>query len=363
MDTRLLSKTLSLVVIFFCVANAHAQIVWGTKSKAGQPPDLSQPPSLLFRYDPVLNTANVIDTVRVNGSDIDMDGLAYTPALGLVGWEHFGNGCQMIRLDTLTAEATPFGVFLPGVEICGACWDQDSDILAMDRNGNTLLRISGWDGGILSSLPLTLSGAEFPLVGGDIACLSGKFYLHTYYTLYEVDTVTGNMYPIWEDTAVDNDDVLGVCANNAYPPGIGGMAAIPTIDTHTYIALDGNCEDDIYRYDIYTPTTRLERINDITPGFNSGNIDLASALPSISAGLTPRSMDMAPLVLQYGPGRGLIIQGLRSDHAEVRLFDAQGDLIALVGPDGSIPRTIRCDLPPGIYTVVAGEQRGRFIAP
>lgn len=363
MDTRSRKSTLSLIVIFFSVLNAHAQIVWGTKSKAGQPPDLSQPPSLLFRYDPLLDALSVIDTIRSNGADIDMDGLACAPALGLVGWQHVNGGSQMVQLDTITAEATPFGVFLPGIEICGACWDQDNDILAMDRNGNTLIRIAAADGAILSTLPLSVDGTSFPLVSGDIDCLNGKFYIHSYYKLYEVDTVTGTMYPIWEDTTVDNDDVLGVCANNAYPPGIGGMAAVPSIDAHTYIALDGNCEDDIYRYDIYTPTTRLELVNDITPGFNSGNIDLASVPSELASGLVPHTVDMAPIFLSYVPGPGLTIQGLRSDRTDVRLFDAQGHLIAVAGPTGTQPRTIKLDLRPGIYTVVAGAQRGRFIAP
>ncbi|MCC7503201.1 MAG: hypothetical protein IT229_11770, partial [Flavobacteriales bacterium] len=232
-------RSWSFLLLALVLSPASAQTIWGTKARAGQPPDLSQPPTLLFHYDPWTEAHVIVDTVRLNGIEIDMDGLACTPAQGLVAFEHGTGGSRMIVLDTATAVATPFGNWLPGLAVCGACWGHDDDLIALDRNTDALLRIRGSDGSLVSSVPLTVNGAPFSLISGDIDLLAGQFYIHEYYTRYAVDTATGVMVPVFLETQVDTTDVLGNCQSNQYLPAIGGIAATPLVDIHTYIAIDG----------------------------------------------------------------------------------------------------------------------------
>jgi len=360
-------RTWSSLLLVLVLAPATAQTIWGTKARAGQPPDLSQPPTLLFHYDPWSEAHAIVDTVRLNGVDIDMDGLACTPALGLVGFEHGLGGSRLIVLDTGTAVAQPWGPWLSGSEVCGACWDQGNDLLALDRNTDALLRIRVTDGTLVSAVPLTLNGAPYALTGGDIDLLAGQFYIHEYYTRYALDTASGVMVPVFLETQVDTTDVLGNCQSNQYPPGIGGIAATPLVDIHTYIAIDGNCEDDLYRYEVVGMSPGSEVVHDVSPGFNSGNMDLATEVAGLSTEIHMGMPPEASFRVSWISGTGALIEGLEGPlEGELTVLDLQGRQVHRQRVNGALRMTLALDLCPGLYVVVlrhSGPQPVRFVVP
>ena len=334
------------------VGPLDAQVIWATKSLAGVPPDLSQAPTFLFRYEYSANALAFVDTVRIGGLDIDMDGLACTPNIGLIGYQHTGSGSQMVMLDTVTAVAVPFGPFLAGMEISAACWDGANDIMAIDRNNEDLLRIRSSDGTIISSVPITLSGTTFNVVGGDIDFIAGSCYLHQRYELFALDTLSGELTLIFEDIAVDTDDVLGSCMANSYAPNIGGLARIPLSNPPGYLSMDGNCEDDLYQYNILAPTPRTQWINDMSPGFNSGNMDLATDVNAISTSVVAGRQDLPALVAVHLPGIGIQVTGVAArPDADVLLLDGMGRLMATRAVTTGSSIVFAQPMASGVYTV------------
>ncbi|MBK9286911.1 MAG: hypothetical protein IPN38_04320 [Flavobacteriales bacterium] len=355
------------LLLALVLSPASAQTIWGTKARAGQPPDLSQPPTLLFHYDPWTEAHAIVDTVRLNGIEIDMDGLAYTPAQGLVGFEHGTGGSRMIVLDTGTAVAQPLGPWLAGLEVCGACWDHGNDLLALDRNTDALLRIRGSDGTLMSSVPLTLNGAPFSLTSGDLDLLAGQFYIHEYYKRYLLDTASGMMTTVFLETQVDTTDVLGNCQSNQYPPGIGGIAATPLVDIHTYIAVDGNCEDDLYRYEVVSPVSGVEVVNDVSPGFNSGNMDLATEVAGLSTAIPSGGPHRGSFRVYWIEDAGLLVEGLEGPlEGELVILDMEGRQLYRKRANGASRMTIALGLRAGLYVVAFGPsapQPVRFVVP
>jgi hypothetical protein len=332
------------------VMSSQAQSYWGTKARWGIPPAISHLPVSLFHYQYGAGFVEVVDTVRRDGLEIDVDALACVPTVGLVAWEVTPTGSQMVLLDSTTAVATNFGAFLSGTQIRGACFDREQDILALDHLNDALLRIRSSDGTVATSVPLNINGDPFDLIAAnDLDFVAGTCYLHAGYTLYSLDTISGAIEPVFTDTVLDTGDDLQGCSA---VPALSGMAELPAPGLGAYVGMDGNCEDDLLLYDVISASSRIELLHDVIPIYNGGAEDLAKAVPPISTGHWIHDVVAGDLMADYQPGNGLLLSTSKGQlNGRVEVVDLYGRVVLTALGNGGARQSVALTLAQGCYLV------------
>ncbi len=338
-----------------------AQSYWGTKARWGVAPNISHLPVVLFNYVYGDTGINVIDTIHRDGVQIDVDALACHPVLGLVAWEVTPSGSQMVLLDSTLATAQNLGPLLSGRQVRGACYDREQHLFALDHASDELLTISVTDGSILNSVALSLNGSPFDLVAAcDLDRVGDAWYIYAAFSLYRVDTTTGELVFIFTDTAIDIGDMVTNNCNAV--PAICGIAELPQAGIATFIAVDGNCQDDLFRFNVITADSRAELVHDLTPGFNSGAEDLALAVAPLSTSVAVPAPGGSAWIVTLIPGTGLRVTasaGVLS--GPIDLFDSTGRLLHAARGNGSSSQVFAWDLPCGLFILRSGGESQRSV--
>lgn len=280
------------LLVLATVVTAHsvsAQTIWGVKSVAPGGVDLSAPPSVLFRLaTPDSSGYLELDTLTINGALADVDGMAQLPDGQLIAWHRMGSStAQMVSVDSVSGELLSIGLPLTNREIRGACSDPNGNLWAVDVIDTALLLIDHNDGTVLSSRSLTVNGTAWSNFGAcDIVFTSGGYFASNLDTLYSLDTLSGNLTIVNVDMVPDSTDSLYTCAgpDTNPPPAAIGLAWDTAMNA--LIALDGNCEEDVFAYSLSDLGNRIELYENIVPQFNSGGGDLASRPASPPPALT-----------------------------------------------------------------------------
>jgi hypothetical protein len=340
---------------------ANAQTYWGTKSRWGVAPSISHLPVVLFKYAYGDSGIDVIDTIHRDGVEIDVDALACHPVLGLVAWEVTPSGSQMVLLDSMLATAQNLGPYMAGRQVRGACYDREQNIFALDHGYDELLTISGTDGSVLASVNLSLGGSPFDLVAAcDLDRIGDAWYIYAQFSLYQLNTATGEVVFMFTDTAVDPGD--NVNNNCNVVPAICGIAELPQAGIGSFIAVDGNCQDDLFQYNVITADSRAELVHDITPSFNSGAEDLALAVAPQSTPIAVAAPVGSVLVVTLIPRVGLRVNSSAGPlNGPIELLDSTGRLLHAARGNGSSSQVLVWDLPRGLFILRVGGESQRSV--
>ncbi|MFO0804997.1 MAG: SdrD B-like domain-containing protein [Gemmataceae bacterium] len=280
-------------------------LVYGIKSETAGAVPRTRPPVHLFTFRSDGTAFADLGTVRLNGTAIDADGLAFSPARGLLAYQMIHasstvapSDSQLVSLDTATAAATPIGSVLVGRSIRAAAFDAWDRLWVLDQLQDQLLQVDPATGAILGSpVSLTLGGSPYNL--GDLTDLAirddGALVVAdgagaSFYTL---DPATGVL------TFLTRDTVLQPGQSTTAPTGIGMAFHGDTLFTY-----DAQGTDDIYRYDAANGFTRSPVFLNIIPSYNSGQGDLATAAAGVKVtvhNLNP-SIDLASATAAFGTG-------------------------------------------------------------
>lgn len=265
-------KTLSLAAALSLLpALAASADVWGIKSNASSG-GLSNAPAWLYRFAENGSSFVDIGAIHVGGAQVDADALAMASPSDIYAFEIGIAGSRLLRLDPLTAAATPVGDYHVGRDIRGAVMIGQAQVLAVDVAANQLLRVDAASGTIVAA-PVNV---DLDLEDGvDIAFRpqTGQYYLSRYETgaaFYTVDIATGATALQFLDTAGD------VWTTVPFTPGIAFSLDAPG---NRLFAYEANGSDDIYFYSLGGANPRTLLWGSILGAFNSGRGDLATAIP------------------------------------------------------------------------------------
>lgn len=292
-----------------------AKIIYGIKSETAGAIPRTKPPVHLFSFRSDGTAFTDSGTIRLNGTAIDADGLAFSPARGLLAYQMIHTSStvapadsQLLSLNPSTASATPIGSVLAGRAIRAAAFDASDRLWVLDQLQDQLLQIDPATGAILGSpVNLTLGGNPFNL--GDLTDLAvrddGAIVIAdgagaSFYTL---DPATGAL------TFLTRDTVLQPGQSTTAPTGIGMAFHGDTLFTY-----DAQGTDDIYRYDTANSFARSPVFLNIIPSYNSGQGDLAAAAAGVKVTIrnVNPSIELASATVAYGTGL-VYLDGTYSD--------------------------------------------------
>jgi hypothetical protein len=271
MNTTLTPKLAAFSAALLCFSTfaAHAE-VWGVKSRA----QISGPPSTLFHYSESGSGFQAVAPVTLDGTQIDVDGLAMSALGDLYAFALSGAGSRLIAIDKTTAIATAVGPVLPSRMIRGAVISQSGQLLVLDTATNQLLEISLSTGAVIGAgVSLTLSDVPFTLsTGCDIAQhRDGAFIVISERTFYRLDVSSGALTLLYTDTNPGREGFSIFLAGTAFSKD-------SPRDSTIYI-YEVNDEDDLYAYDIQAEFARSLQIPNIISAYNAGRGDLAAQTP------------------------------------------------------------------------------------
>lgn len=271
-------SSIFLVLAFFVgFAQPSAQsTIFGVKSCGSSataiacPQVASTPPAHLFTFATDGSSFSSLGAITLDGTPIDVDGLAVSPVRGLLGFR-IDSGAPttstLISIDTLTAEATAVG-FPLGRSIRGAVFDLSDRLWVVDADSDEVLEIDPATGFEVPGTAFGLVPAITHAQGLDLAVRQdGRFYLVTLHAIFQLDMATG---------------VLTQIKNESSPaPGLflaGGTFSLGAGDDDLF-AYEVNGTEDLFRYDVDAvgvPRTTL--FTNIIPSFNAGRGDLAARI-------------------------------------------------------------------------------------
>lgn len=272
----------ALLVGLFSVSQVQA-ISFGLKTCGSNSPGFcgggiiagSLPPTHLFTFEEDGSTFVDVGAVKVGGSDIDSDGLAYSSTLGLFGFQLHKSGttttgASLISINATTATATTVGSLLDGRDIRGAVFDVNDHLYALDASANALLRVDPTTGNLIGTgISLALGGNPFDV--SDVSDLAvdrnGSYWLADIASIYSLNIVTGELTLMHSDPTVQ---LSGITYSDV------GMQDI-------LYGYDVGDFDDILSYDTALGFSSAMLYPDIIPAFNAGRGDLASQAPSMSS--------------------------------------------------------------------------------
>ena len=262
----------AVVLAFFGVSSvpsAHAAI-WGVKSQG----PTSDRPAMLFSLDDNGENLTVVDTVKLNGHEIDVDALAMDCAGVLYGFQVAdGTWSRLLTIDTATAEATVVGATCFGSDMRGATFTSDGRLFAIDAANNSLVPIDPSTGAAIQwAMPLTIDAQPHDTDRADLAQLmDGTVILAegatSGSTFYELDVDSGELTLLHTDKTSAAENV---------PVDIAGIATSPNGDNPGMLfAYDIMWGEDIYQYDPANSWARTDGPLNIIPDFGAGRGDLA----------------------------------------------------------------------------------------
>ena len=261
-------------IIFIVVAalaltanTAVADMTYGLESRAPGGTVPSSAPTYLYSFeDNTPGSVTNVGRVRVNGSDVDADALAWSTNYGLLAFTvqtGSATGSSMLEINPATAVATPKGFSYSGRDIRGAVFDAGDNLWVADAAQDQLLRINPVNGNTEQIIDLTLSGAAFNLsTATDIAIArDGTFFLVSTYDVYTVDVSIGALSPQHHFSGTSN--------------ALAGIAFSTDGPDNVLFGYEINYTDDIYQYDISSGYARTDfALNFISA--NAGRGDLAT---------------------------------------------------------------------------------------
>jgi|GEM_PF-1256493 len=261
-------KLLFVAALLFVLSTAPASAeVYGIKSKD----PTSSPPTHLFKFEEDGSGLTDLGPVTVGGSDVDLDGLAYSPVHGLLAYHMLAGSSQLISLTTSPPVGTPIGSPLAGREIRGALFDFDDRLLVIDCANDELVEIDPATGAEIGmAIPLTEDGAPHDLRDiSDIALRGdGTFYIASYAgstngQIYELDRSTGRM-------------VLSHSLGSDYLAGI--TFSSDSMGNDQLISYDVKSDDDLYFLETDNSFSKTMLYSNFLPQFNAGRGDLAALI-------------------------------------------------------------------------------------
>jgi hypothetical protein len=266
----------TLVLTAVTAAQGIPDKIFGLKSCGSSPPICGTVPSAVpvHLYSFLPDGSAFVDhgPVTLAGAQVDLDGLAMSPAHGLLGFR-LERGIQnqyaasyLVVVDPHTAVVHPRGLRLDR-EIRGACFDGRDELWVLDARRSELLRVDPASGAEVG-VPIALREGGRPFSLSDICDLAiagdGTFHITARNDIYTVDLATGDLRSILTDTGHGNAGA------------VFATAAGPRI----LITFDVNYIDDLLRYDLGAPNPGATvLLSNIIPLFNAGRGDLA-ALPN-----------------------------------------------------------------------------------
>lgn len=247
--------------------------VWGLKSKGVYLEPDSGPPTHLFSFTEDGSRFMDKGAVTLDGTEIDVDGLAISPIYGLMAFFLTDRGTssgasQLITIDPNTAVATAVGsIVLEGRGIRGAGFDSTGSLFVVDSTNDELLRINPLTGEVEDSKNLTLGGSHFDLSDvSDIAMRrDGTFYLSSFSSgarIYTLDSTTGALTLAYETT---------------HTYAYAGLAFSATAEQNELFAYEVQDTDDILVLDLDAGFNSIVLYGNILPSFNAGRGDLAAS--------------------------------------------------------------------------------------
>jgi hypothetical protein len=249
-------------------------VIYGLKTKA-KDPQPSEPPTILFSFEEDGSNLTNISYVKLDGKDLDADGLAYDNVYGygLLAFELQTNAggaveaSRLIKLDPASGAVTVQGTALAGRNIRGAVFVRDQ-LWVLDTASNELLRVNPLTGEVMvqKSLQGTTLAAGVPC---DLALRrDGSVYLVNLDTFFSLDLATGQTTLFFTPPG-----------SYAYP----GLAFSMKATTNTLFGYEVNGRDEINTLDADNHYALSVLIDDVFNGlYNAGRGDLASAMQPIS---------------------------------------------------------------------------------
>jgi hypothetical protein len=253
-------------VALFCTLAANvtvADLIYGLASYAPGGMVPSAVPTYLYRFeDNTPGSVINVGEVKLNGSSVDADALAWSANHGLMAFA-VGTGA-MLTINPTTAVATETNFSYGNRDIRGAVFDAADNLWVADALGDLLLRINPVNGAILQTVDLGANGYDI-INAMDIAIArDGTFFLVNQSEICTVDLATGTV-TLQQTISPTNNNVAGIAFSTDGPDDI-------------LFGYEVNGSDDIFQYDMgnsYTPTL-------FATGFtvnNAGRGDLASITP------------------------------------------------------------------------------------
>lgn len=275
---------------FVSGAVANATPIFGIESVDNGGGPNSQAPTSLYRFDStggVFSGYTEIGSVRLNGSDIHVDGLAYRGGNGLFGFQltsgTSGAQSRLLQINPNTGAATAVGTAQAG-DYRGAAFLNNSTILTVDAASNRLLTIDAATGAILNSVALTRNASNYNVGNSVDVTVRGN-------TVYLVEGGRTGSGAIATGNSVNGTNFFSVnvatgvlsllhqdLINEAGAGRIVGFgAAFEEASPFLYVT-EMNTNDGLFRYTVPgTPYARFESFDSLVPSRNAGRGDLASA--------------------------------------------------------------------------------------
>lgn len=267
-------------------------LIYGLKSHD----PISGPPTNLFSFGIDGISFTDIGAVTLDGSNIDVDGLALSPTYGLMAFQIVGADSLLISIDPTTTQATEAGVVLEDRNIRGAAFDSADTLWAVDVENDVLLQIDPSNGAILGTpLSLTLDGVPFDVSSQtDIAIKQGT-------TLFLVDGRLNDTETLFLSLNKTNGKLTNVAedkiaSTDGYVPGLSGAAFSRGEAKDILFGYDVQEDDDLFSYDTGSEYSRTLVHGNIIPSFNAGRGDLAS----VSEGQTIWPTGNEAIAASYG---------------------------------------------------------------
>lgn len=234
--------------------------VYGLKSTAsGSAPSLA--PTRLFSFDGASAVFSDIGWVTYGGNQVNADGLA-TDGTTLYAFLLEAAGSRLVTIDPNTAVASSLA-FYQGATIRGAT------LRAGKVYGLDVLAGNHWNVVQIDLLPLTLTSVALNTSISDACDLDfdsqGSLWVAEANAFHTLNATTGALSFVAADLVPESG------SNFVFNAGL-------TFDQPALsraFTLDVNVNDDVYTYNLPTPT-RTMYIPNILPSFNAGRGDLAA---------------------------------------------------------------------------------------
>jgi len=263
-----------------CTHAADGAVLYGVKSAENS--GGSAPPTLLFKSNVDGTDLVSLGAVTLNGSDIEVDGLAASPIYGLLGFQQTTAGSRLLQIDPVTAVATPVAPSAFNFVIRGAAFFANGDLWGVDLENKALVQIAPATGTELDRVELMLQSLPFaPSAYTDITQRSdGQVLLVSERDFYAVDMTSGDL------TLLFTDNQIEPAPGSVAPPTLVGAVVVGSLGSERLVALDseGEFSDDLYTYDLEAAFSRTVAVVNVLPQLDAGRGDLALMIQPVASG-------------------------------------------------------------------------------
>lgn len=263
--------SLAILLGLFCASWADGAVLYGLKSSIGD--GGSAAPTLLFQANVDGSALVSLGTVTLNGSDIEVDGLAASTVYGLLGFQQTTAGSRLLAIDAVTAVATPVQTSGFNFSIRGADFLENDELWGVDLENRALIQFSPGTGAELDRVELMLQGLPFtPNASTDLAhAAGGQVLLVSDRDIYSVNMNTGDLTLLFHDSQIEP------APGSLTPPTLVGAAVVGNAGSEQLLALDsaGAFTDDLYSYDLQAAFARTVAAANVLPQLDAGLGDLA----------------------------------------------------------------------------------------